>query len=44
MEQDLSYLRTDYAREKDLECYRIEEKEAEAKQKEADECKQSKQK
>ena len=42
MEQDLSYLRTEYAREKDIECYRIEEKEAEAKRKKEaeEECKQ----
>jgi len=46
MNHDLSYLRTEYAREKDIECYRIEEKEAaEKRKKEAEEkCKQSKQK
>ena len=34
MDHDLSYLRTEYARQKDLECYRVEEKEREAKQQE----------
>lgn len=28
MNHDLSYLRSEYAREKDIECYLIEEKEA----------------
>jgi len=43
MNHDLSYLRTEYAREKDIECYRIEEKEKEEKRKkeqEESECKQ----
>lgn len=42
MNHDLSYLRSEYARNKDLECYEIEEKEAEAKRKkeQEEECKQ----
>jgi hypothetical protein len=44
MNHDLSYLRTEYARNKDIECYRIEEKEAEEKRKQEEaesKCKES---
>jgi hypothetical protein len=36
MDHDLSYLRTEYARDCMIECYRIEEREREAKKKEAE--------
>lgn len=36
--EDLSYLTTEYARNKDLECYDIEAKEREKKEKEKEEC------
>lgn len=41
MNHDLSYLRTEYARNKDIECYNIEEEEVKKKKEQEEECKQN---
>ncbi len=41
MNHDLSYLRTEYARNKDIECYNIEEEEVKKKIEQEEECKQN---